>query len=157
MEHGGHLLFWKTVNTIILFALLYWLLRKPVSKFINDGINAIVSRFEKAKQEKEEALRLLKEAEEKLENAKAEAEKVLEYSKEVAQREREQIVQEAKQTAKRIIEMANEEIEKEVYRAKEELKKIAAQKAVEAAEKKLKASVTPEVNKKLIESSLQKL
>ena len=53
--------------------------------------------------------------------------------------------------------MADEEIEKEVYRAKEELRKFAAQKAVEIAEGKLKGSITPEINRKLIESSLEKL
>ncbi|ADU97613.1 F0F1 ATP synthase subunit B family protein [Thermovibrio ammonificans] len=157
MEGGGHLLFWKFVNTIILFALLYWILRKPVSNFISNGIEAITTKFEKAKQEKEEALKLLKEAEKKSQEAKAEAERIIAYSKEVAQREKEQIIAEAKQTAERIVKMADEEIEKELYKAKEELKKFAAQKAVELAENKLKGSITPEVNKKLIESSLEKL
>ncbi len=157
MEHGGHLLFWKTVNIIILFAILYWLLKKPVSRFLSDGIESVVSKFEKAKKEKEEALKLLKEAERKSEEVKAEAERILSYSKEVAEREKEQIIAEAKETASRIVKMADEEIEKEVYKAKEELKKFAAQKAVEIAEAKLKGSITPEVNKKLIESSLEKL
>lgn len=157
MEHGGHLLFWKTVNIIILFAILYWLLKKPVSKFLSDGIESVVSKFERAKKEKEEALKLLKEAEKKSEEVKAEAERILSYSKEVAEREKEQIIAEAKETASRIVKMADEEIEKEVYKAKEELKKFAAQKAVEIAEAKLKGSITPEVNKKLIESSLEKL
>ncbi len=157
MEHGGHLLFWKTVNVIILFALLYWLLKKPVSKFLSDGIESVVSKFEKAKKEKEEALKILKEAEKKSEEVKAEAERILSYSKEVAEREKEQIIAEAKETAARIVKMADEEIEKELYKAKEELKKFAAEKAVEIAQAKLKGSITPEVNKKLIESSLEKI
>ncbi len=157
MEHGSHILFWKFVNTIILFAILYWLLRKPISRFISDGINAVVTKFEKAKQEKEEALRLLKEAEEKSKEAKEEAERILQYSKELAEKEKEQIIAEAKQTAERIVKMADEEIEKEVYKAKEELKRFAARKAVELAEEKLKGSITPEANKRFIESSLQKL
>ena len=157
MEHGGHLLFWKTVNLIILFAILYWLLKKPISRFLSDGIESVVSKFEKAKKEKEEALKLLKEAEKKSEEVKAEAEKILAYSKEVAEREKEQIIAEARETAARIVRMADEEIEKELYKAKEELKKFAAQKAVELAEAKLKGSITPEVNKKLIESSLEKI
>jgi F-type H+-transporting ATPase subunit b len=111
MEHGTHFLFWKTVNTVILIAILYWLLKKPISKFISDGINAIVSRFEKAKQDKEEVLKLLKEAEKKSEEAKAEAERILQYSKELAAKEREQIIAEAKRTAERIIKMADGEIE----------------------------------------------
>lgn len=157
MEHGGHLLFWKTVNIIILLALLYWLLKKPVSRFLSDGIESVVSKFEKAKKEKEEALKILKEAERKSEEVKGEAEKILSYSREVAEREKEQIIAEARETAERIVKMADEEIEKELYKAKEELKKFAAQKAVEIAEAKLKGSITPEVNKKLIESSLEKI
>jgi len=157
MEHGGHLLFWKTVNLIILFAILYWFLKKPVSRFLSDGIESVVSKFEKAKKEKEEALKLLKEAEKKSEEVKAEAERILAYSKEVAEREKEQIIAEAKETAARILRMADEEIEKELYKAKEELKKFAAEKAVELAELKLKGSITPEVNKKLIESTLEKI
>ncbi|RKQ63157.1 F-type H+-transporting ATPase subunit b [Thermovibrio guaymasensis] len=157
MEHGGHLLFWKTVNTIILFAILYWLLRKPVSNFISNGIDSIVNKFEKAKKEKEEALNLLKEAEKKLEEAKEEAQRIVSYAEEVAQREKEQIISDAKQTAERVIKMADEEIEKEAYKAKEELKKFAVQKAIEIAEGRIKSSITPELNKKLIESSLEKL
>jgi F-type H+-transporting ATPase subunit b len=157
MENGGHILFWKFVNTVILFALLYWILRKPISDFINNGIESVVSKFEKAKQEKEEALKLLKEAEEKSKAAKEEAEKIKAYAKEVAQREKEQILAEAKQTAERIVKMADEEIEKEVYKAKEELKKFAAQKAIELSESRLKNTITPELNKKLIESSLEKI
>ncbi|MEO2065365.1 MAG: F0F1 ATP synthase subunit B [Desulfurobacteriaceae bacterium] len=157
MEHGGHLLFWKTVNTIILFAILYWLLRKPVSNFISNGIESIVNKFEKAKKEKEEALNLLKEAEKKLEEAKEEAQRIVSYAEEVAQREKEQIISDAKQTAERVIKMADEEIEKEAYKAKEELKKFAVQKAIEIAEGRIKSSITPELNKKLIESSLEKL
>ncbi|WP_457680307.1 F0F1 ATP synthase subunit B [Thermovibrio sp.] len=157
MEHGGHLLFWKTVNTIILFAILYWLLKKPISRFISDGIESIVSKFEKAKKEKEETLNLLKEAEKKLEEAKEEARKIVSYAEEVAKREKEEIINEAKQTAERIVKLADEEIEKEAYKAKEELKKFAAQKAIEIAQARIKSSITPEVNKKLIESSLEKL
>ncbi|GAB6076256.1 F0F1 ATP synthase subunit B family protein [Desulfurobacterium crinifex] len=157
MEHGSHLLFWKTVNTVILIAILYYLLKKPISKFISDGINAIASKFERAKQEKEEALSLLKEAEKKSQEARAEAERIVKYSQELAEKEKQQIIAEAKVTAERVIKMADEEIEKEVYKAKEELKKFAAMKAVELAEKKLKTAIDPETNKKLIESSLQKL
>ncbi len=157
MEHGGHLLFWKTVNTIILFAILYWLLRKPVSNFISNGIESIVNKFEKAKKEKEEALNLLKEAEKKLEEAKEEAQRIVSYAEEMAQREKEQIISDAKQTAERVIKMADEEIEKEACKAKEELKKFAVQKAIEIAEGRIKSSITPELNKKLIESSLEKL
>ena len=157
MEHGSHLLFWKTVNTVILIAILYYLLKKPISEFISDGINAIAGKFERAKQEKEEALNLLKEAEKKSQEAREEAERIVKYSQELAEKEKHQIIAEAKATAERVIKMADEEIEKEVYKAKEELKKFAAMKAVELAEKKLKTAIDPEINKKLVESSLQKL
>jgi len=157
MEPDKHLLFWKTVNVIILFAVLYWLLKKPVSEFLSSGIESVTGRFEKAKKEKEEALKLLKEAEEKSKKVKEEAEKIVSYSKEVAEREREQIIQEANETARRILKMADEEIEKELFKAKEKLKEFAAEKAVEVAESKLKGSITPEVNKKLVENSLEKL
>ena len=157
MEHGSHLLFWKTVNTVILIAILYYLLKKPISEFISDGINAIAGKFERAKQEKEEALSLLKEAEKKSQEARAEAERIVKYSQELAEKEKHQIIAEAKATAERVIKMADEEIEKEVYKAKEELKKFAAMKAVELAEKKLKTAINPETNKNFIESSLQKL
>ena len=59
-----HFLFWKTVNVVILIALLYWLLKKPVSRFVADGINAIVTKFEKAKEEKEEVEEEVEEEEE---------------------------------------------------------------------------------------------
>jgi len=157
MEPDKHYLFWKTVNIIIFFAIIYWLLKKPVMEFLSGGVETVKSKFEKAKREKEEALELLKQAEEKSKKVKEEAEKILSYSKEVAKREKEQIIQEANETAKRLIAMANEEIEKELFKAKKELKKFAAQKAIEIAESKLEKNVTPELNKKLIETTLEKL
>jgi F-type H+-transporting ATPase subunit b len=157
MEPDKHLLFWKTVNIIVLFAILYWLLKKPVSEFLSGGVETVKGKFDKARKEKEEALELLKQAEERSRRVKEEAEKIVSYSKEVAEREREQIIREANETAKRIIAMANEEIEKELFKAKEELKKFAAEKSVEIAESRLRGNVTADVNKKLIETTLEKL
>ena len=53
--------------------------------------------------------------------------------------------------------MDDDEIEKEAYKANEELKKFAAQKAVELAEEKIRGSITPELNREIIEASLEKL
>ncbi len=156
MEHG-HFLFWKTVNTIILIAILYYFLKKPISKFFSEGMSAIVNRFESAKKEKEEALELLKEAERKSEEARKEAQKILLMAEELAEREKSQIIEEAKATADRIIKTSNEEIEREVQKAKAELKSYAALKAVELAQEKIKQKMDPELNKKLVESNLSQI
>jgi F-type H+-transporting ATPase subunit b len=158
MEHGATgIFFWKFVNVIILFALLYWLLKKPVSKFIHEGMNKITKQFEDAKKEKEEALKILKEADRKLQEAKEEASRIVSYSKELAQKEKEEIIKDAEETAKRIIKMADEEIGREVLKAKEELKAFAVEKAIELAEENLRSSVNPETDKKLIKASLQRI
>ncbi len=152
-----HFLFWKTVNTIILIAILYYFLKKPIAKFFSEGMNAIISRFESAKKEKEEALQLLKEAERKSEEAKREAQKILLMAEELSEREKNQIIEEAKATADRIVKTSNEEIEREVQRAKSELKKYAALKAIELAQERIKEKIGPEVNRKIIESNLSQI
>jgi F-type H+-transporting ATPase subunit b len=156
MEHG-HFLFWKTVNTIILIAILYYFLKKPIAKFFSEGMNAIVNRFESAKKDKEEALSLLKEAERKSEEAKKEAQKILLMAEELAEREKSQIIEEAKATADRIIKTSNEEIEREIQRAKSELQNYAALKAIELAQEKIKEKMSPKVNSKIIESNLSQI
>lgn len=157
MEHISHFLFWKTVNTVILIAILYYLLKKPVSKFFSNGIGAVISKFERAKQEKEETLKLLREAEKKSQEAKIEAENIIREAQELAKSQSKAMLSEAQAVAERVVKMADEEIEQETYKAKEELRRFAAMKALELAEKKLKTAVDHEANKKLIESSLQKL
>ncbi len=157
MEGLSHPLFWKTVNTIILFAILYYILRKPISKFYNEGINGVIAKFEDAKLQKEEALKLLKEAEEKSKKAKEEAERIIKVSEELSERQKQDVIEKARKEKLNILKATDEQIEREVDKAKAELRDFAAKKSIEIARKKLKSKVNENVNRKLVENSLQSI
>ncbi len=150
--------FWRTVNTILTVAFLYWVAMKfDLPGKIKSGIEGVVKRIEDAKSEKERALELLKEAEKKSKEAKKEAEEVLKRAEEIAEKQKEQMKKETADMVKRILDSAGEEIEKEVAAAKRELQVFAATKAVELARERLKGKVSPDFNEKLIRENLSKI
>ncbi|WP_456397184.1 F0F1 ATP synthase subunit B [Desulfurobacterium sp.] len=151
------MLMWKTINTIILIALLYKFLKKPIGNMISQGISGVVEKFESAQKEKEEALKLLKEAERKAKEARAEAEEIIKHAEEVAEKQKAQMIAEAREMAERILSAADEEIERELLKAKKELQSYAAAQAVELAKEKIKGQVDEEFNKRIIKTSLSQI
>ncbi len=156
-EHGGMMLVWKTINTIILIGALFYIIKRWGIQFFENRRNTVVSMVEEAKKAKEESEKALKDAEAKLEEAKMKFTESLKIAEETAKKERETAVKEANEMAERIKAQAKEAIQVEIKRGENELRKYAVKKALEISEKIIKDKVNPDVEKEIIKKTLKAL
>lgn len=147
----------KSINFIILFGGLAYILYKPLRNFLEKRS----AEIECSQKEAEDARR---EAEKKLEKAKAQLEsledEVAEIKKEAeieGAREKERILNEAKKEAERIKHLVQTEIDVYIEAGIRELKEYAAEMATKLAQERIKKKMTSQDHSLLIDKSIEKL
>jgi F-type H+-transporting ATPase subunit b len=110
-----------------------------------------------ANKEKEDALALKAEYEEKLKNAEAEAEEILNTARKRALKNERAILDQAKEEAAGIIANANVQIELEKKKAMDDLKQEVVAIATMMAGKVVAASIDEKVSNQLIEDTLKEM
>jgi F-type H+-transporting ATPase subunit b len=147
----------QAINFLILAAILYKFLFKPLSTFMEKRAEGIRHSLEEAKRARDEVVRARAEYEESLRAARQEAAALrLQMDREIAE-ERERLVQQSREEAHRMITQARAEIEQEVRRAKAELRGEAVQLSLTAAEQLLRRSLTEADHRRLVEQTIQEL
>lgn len=145
------------VNIFILFVLLSYLLFDPAREMLAKRAERITNDRETAKADKEEALAMKSEYEEKLKVVDKEAEQILSEARKKAVKREEQIIDEAKEEARRIIERANNEVALEKKRAIDDVKKEMIQVASLMAAKVVSANIDATINDALVEETLNEM
>ena len=142
-------------NFIILFVGLYFLLFKPVKKFMQKRNENLVKVAEENDKLSKEVTGMKEEYGNLIADAKQELAKANEQAKTIAQKRSDEIVSEANEQAKVIMQKAKAEIENEKKRAENEIKGQVAELSVEVAKKIIAKEIDPQVNSQLIEESLR--
>jgi F-type H+-transporting ATPase subunit b len=157
--HGGEWKdwLWKIVNFAVLVFILVKFMGKPLKEFLRKRTEVIEKTLEEARQAKELAQKALAEVEKRLKYKDKEIEDILAASRESAKREHDSLLQQGERMRDKLLEQAQIGIEYELRHAKNEIRAEAVEVAIELAEKKLQAELTPERQNKLIEESLSKL
>jgi F-type H+-transporting ATPase subunit b len=161
--HGKHheesplAIVWKWGNFLILFGGLGWYLRKPLREFLDSRSRAIEEGLASGRKAKEEAFQKLSEIEARLTRLDKEIKDLKDQALMEAEEERTRILAGARAEAGKILDMARREIEGLKKSARLELKSHVAELAVKLAEERLRVSLTPEENKKMIQQFLQTL
>ena len=145
------------VNVFILFVLLSYILFKPVRAMLKKRQDKITNDRETAKADRESALALKKEYEEKLKAIDKEAESILSEARKVAKHNETKIVEEAKAEAARIIERANTEAELEKQKCADEVKQQIIAVSQLMAAKVVANSLTEADSRALIEQTLNEM
>ncbi|MBP3421276.1 MAG: F0F1 ATP synthase subunit B [Lachnospiraceae bacterium] len=140
-----------------LFLIASNLLFDPVRKMMQDRQDRIANDIESAKEDKESALALKLEYEEKLKNIDKEAEQILSEARAKALKNEDQIVAKAKEEAAAIIARANKEAELEKQKVVDDVKKEMVTLASIMAGKVVKASVDATVQDGLIDETLKEM
>jgi len=153
----NHEMFWKTVNTILLFAGFFYIIKKYAIPFFNDRKNSIESMIKEAENANLESKKALEEANKKLEEAKYKLAESVKIAEETAKTERENALKEAEEMAERIKKQAKEAVEIEIRKGEMKLKKYAVEKALEVSEKLVKEKINEKTNKAIIEKTLKTL
>ncbi|WP_456401192.1 F0F1 ATP synthase subunit B family protein [Persephonella sp.] len=156
-EHGGMMLVWKAINTLILVGALYYIIKRWGVQFFENRRKAVTAMVEEAKKAKEESEKALEDAKAKLEEAKMKFTESLKIAEETAKKEREVSLKEANEMAERIKAQAKEAVQVEIKRGENELRRYAVRKALEISEKMIKEKVDSEVEKEIINKTLKAL
>lgn len=141
----------RTVNLIIFFSILYFLLRKPVREFFTNRYNEIRAAIDRAAREKAEAETKMKELDARMSRLDAEIAEIKEQARREAEAERERITAAAQDDAEKFRAMARREIEAAKQNAIIELRRHAADQAVAIAEQIIRRELRPEDDARLLE------
>ncbi|MEJ5300698.1 MAG: F0F1 ATP synthase subunit B [Thermodesulforhabdaceae bacterium] len=159
---GHHGLNWtdfllRLVNTAILFAVLYKLLKKPIVTYFKTRRENIEQLLRDMEQKRDEAERKCAEYKAKLAMLDKEAEKILQEYIAQAEREKAKILEAAERQANYIKQQARLAIQQEVKAAKDELREEVAELTVKAAEDILRQRMDMGDQERLIEEFLVKV
>ncbi|HEU5394368.1 MAG TPA: F0F1 ATP synthase subunit B [Candidatus Methylomirabilis sp.] len=145
----------QLVNFLILVAILYKFLFKPLTAFMAqraDGIRRSLSEAEEARQA---AARTMEEYSARLVAAQKESEAVRARMEQEVAGERQRLLKESREEATRLLEAARVQIAQEVKKAKAALREEAASLSVAAAEKLLGRTLTEADHRRLVEQAIR--
>lgn len=159
-EGGGlmslqiNLMFW----TLLIFLVLFWLLRKyafpPIFKAVEAREQALEAAIEAAKRDREDAARLLEEHRRQIENARNEAQRFIAEGRQTAEKMRADLLEQTRAEQQEMLERARREIEAERDRAITALRREAVDLAIAGASKVIEQNLDSGSNRRLVESFL---
>ncbi|MEW5948254.1 MAG: F0F1 ATP synthase subunit B [Thermodesulfobacteriota bacterium] len=150
-------LVWRTMNFTILAAVLFKVLKKPVSNLLSGRQASIKDNFDALDVKKSEAEKRYAEYERKLSTIEEEAKKVIQEYIEQGEAEKKRIIEDAEKTAESIKKQAQFAVEQEMKRAKLVLSAEAAELSVKLAEDLIKKNLNESDHKKLIDEYIAKV
>jgi F-type H+-transporting ATPase subunit b len=142
---------WKAANFAILIGVLAYFLRAPLTAYLNGRIGKVRDDLQTAKQTRETAVRQLAEIDAKLAALPAEIEALKKRGAEDLVAERARIEQDALVERQRVLEHTRREIDMRLRVAKRELLELGANLAVNVASERIKASITPDDQARLLD------
>ena len=145
------------IAIFILFMVASRLLLDPVRKILNDRKARVMKEMRDAVENREAAIRMKEEYDEKLRNADQTAEEILSESKHKALLREKEIIAQAKTEASRIMESARKEAELEKKRVKDEVKQEMISVAALMSEKIIGETMDPDKHNALIEQTLEEI
>jgi F-type H+-transporting ATPase subunit b len=148
---------WRIINSLVLLAALWYLLKKPIATFFKERKAQIAKDLEDAKLQREKAERTLKDYEAKMAGMEQEIERLKAELKKSAAAEGEKVVANADRMAATMVESAKLAAEQEVRKAKAELQAESVDLAVEMAEALIREKIGDDDQKKIIEEYLSKV
>ena len=151
--HGG-LMIW----TLIIFALLYFVLRRYAFPAITAAVEAREKALEDAiagaKRDREEAQRLLAEQRAQLEGSRGEAQKLIADARAAGDKMRADMLEQTRQQQAELLERARRDIDAERERAIADLRREAVDLALAGASKVIERNLDDAANRQLVESFL---
>ncbi|HUU37663.1 MAG TPA: ATP synthase F0 subunit B [Candidatus Desulfaltia sp.] len=147
----------KTVNFIILFGGLGFLLAKPLRKFLEEAGLAVEKTIQKIRRARKDAEQKLEALKERMQGLESEARKIREDGREAGKEDKNRLLAQARQEVDRIKSMAEMEIKMHAQAAQDELREYAAELAVSLAKTNIKRRMTPELHARLIDNSIRQL
>jgi F-type H+-transporting ATPase subunit b len=147
----------KTINFLVLFGGLAFLLRKPLLAMLEKRGLDIGESLRQADEAKADAESRQRDAEAKLSGLDEEIRRMMATARSVAEREKDRIAAQAAEEAERIRRFTKDEIDRLAKSGLQELKAYAAEKATAAAAERIRKRLTPADQVALIDKSIERL
>jgi len=147
----------QVANLLIIMAILYALLWKPVSKLLEEREHKIESQLADAANAKEKSEQLLKEYEAKMLDVKQEAHDIIARANRLGEDMKEELITKAREESERILSRAKTEIQSEKAMALAAIRDEAAVLAVLAAGKILSKNISVEDHRRLVQEFIQEV
>jgi F-type H+-transporting ATPase subunit b len=147
----------KSLNFLILFGGLGYILAKPLKRFLGELVlsaRKIMEETDRAAREAENRLEIITS---RLKALDGEIQAIRAKGQEAGRKESERILAAARQEAEKIRTFTQQEIEMRVQAAKKDLRAHAADLAVTLARAKIERLLTPELHQRLIDNSISSL
>lgn len=145
------------IAVFVLFLILSYNLFNPARKILEDRKNRIQNDIETAQNDKDEALALKEEYENRLKTVDKEVEQILSEARKKAMDSENKIIAEARKEAAAIIERANVEAELEKQKVVDEVKQEMVSIASLMAGKVVSANIDTEIQDSLINETLKEI
>lgn len=145
----------QLVNFLILVAILYKFLFKPLTGFMAQRAEGIRRSLSEAEEARKAAARTMEEYSARLVAAQKESEAVRARMEQEVTAERQRLMKESRDEAARLLESARVQIAQEVKRAKAALREEAASLSLAVAEKLLGRALTEVDHRRLVEQAIR--
>ena len=163
-EHGGgglisldKSLIIQMLNFLILLAILYRLLYKPLLAKMEERSAAIKKSLDEAQAARAEAARQAEENAERLRAAYAEAQSIRAAALKEAAEEQRKLVEAARREAQQLVESAKAQTEADIRRAREELRREVSEIAIAVAEKLVRKSLRDEDHRRIVDETIARI
>jgi F-type H+-transporting ATPase subunit b len=159
-EHHGFDVFeyLSTVtNFVVMFGFLAYVLKRPVTLFLESRRDTMAKALHEAKHKQEEAEKRLLEYGHKLENLGVEVERIVASYQKEAEADRVQIRQDAERAIERLSRETEFTIRQEMRKAEKAIREAAVQSTVEMAEELIKGRITEADQRRLADTYISSL
>jgi len=148
---------WTAITFLVLLAVLYRFAWGPIVKMLDDRTRTIHEAIDAAKKERAEAERMLAEQKESLARATREAAELAKRNQQEVETLRQELTARARKEADELVASARKQIIEEKSKAVSELRGMAADLAIDAASRLVKASLDEKTQRALVEDYLKQL
>lgn len=148
---------WTVVTFVLLLVILQKLAWRPILAMLDQREKAIRDSLEEAKRARESAASSVEEQQRILAEARREAQSLIGQSRADAERARADITAKAREEAEKLIASGREAIEQEKRSALSELRRTAADLAIGASERLLRARIDDAKSRELVGAYIQEL
>jgi F-type H+-transporting ATPase subunit b len=143
------------VNFVILVAVLFKLLRRPLRDFFQDKKEAVAAEIERIEAEKDRALRRVEDAKAEMEDSQARRKRVRKRIVAEGERIRDQIIEDARDHSRVMITQAKRRVDNQIFSARRQLQSELIDMAVDISLKRLPEEVTEADNQRYIDLYLK--
>lgn len=148
-------LVYKTINFVVLLAILIYFGRKPVANLLRGAAEKTRTELETAREAARSAEAQLAEQKSKIDNLEAELERLRQEARHEAQTESERVIAEAQAQGEHIKAQIQLQVVQEFSKARTELKRQLADRTIQLAETQIEAQLDPKRREELAQTAIQ--